>query len=190
MLKKVMVVCYVLTLLTVLAGVAGGIQINSTSNPSPASAPTNLQYQSYTGTLVGTATAAVSVTPTPSPVVIVTPTPVVSATPPVNIQSYTGPYVGSKNSDVYHYPWCPEAKKIKPENLVVFATVADACAAGYRLRGMQAASVSSADSDSTSHTGLCIRADIGRSRATSNLRGYALQHKRAQERLRRGELLY
>ncbi len=53
-------------------------------------------------------------------------------TPPTNIQSYTGPFVGSKNSNVYHYPWCYEAKKIKAENLVVFATVADACAAGYR----------------------------------------------------------
>jgi hypothetical protein len=52
--------------------------------------------------------------------------------PPTNIQSYTGPFVGSKNSNVYHYPWCYEAKKILPENLVTFATVADACAAGYR----------------------------------------------------------
>jgi hypothetical protein len=53
-------------------------------------------------------------------------------TPPANLQSYTGPFVGSINSNVYHYPWCFEAKKIHPENLVIFPTVADACAAGYR----------------------------------------------------------
>lgn len=40
--------------------------------------------------------------------------------------------MGSKNSNVYHYPWCSDAKKIKSDNLVVFATVADACAANYR----------------------------------------------------------
>jgi hypothetical protein len=57
---------------------------------------------------------------------------VLPTAPPTNIQSYAGPFVGSKNSNVYHYPWCSEAKKIKPENLVTFATVADACAAGYR----------------------------------------------------------
>jgi hypothetical protein len=53
-------------------------------------------------------------------------------TPPANIQSYTGPFVGSIKSDVYHYPWCFEAKKILSENLVIFPTVADACAANYR----------------------------------------------------------
>lgn len=57
---------------------------------------------------------------------------VLPTAPPTNIQSYMGPFVGSKNSNVYHYPWCSEAKKIKPENLVTFNTVADACAAGYR----------------------------------------------------------
>ena len=91
MIKKVVMVCFVLMLVTVLAGVAGDMQTNSPSNQSTASAPTNLQFQSY-----------------------------------------TGPFVGSKNSNVYHYPWCSEAKKILPQNLVTFATLADACAAGYR----------------------------------------------------------
>jgi hypothetical protein len=53
-------------------------------------------------------------------------------TPPANLQSYTGPFVGSINSNVYHYPWCWDAKSILPQNLVIFPTLADACAAGYR----------------------------------------------------------
>jgi len=46
--------------------------------------------------------------------------------------SSSGPFVGSKNSDVYHYPWCASAKRIKSSNKVTFATSADARARGYR----------------------------------------------------------
>jgi hypothetical protein len=53
-------------------------------------------------------------------------------TPPANLQSYNGPFVGSINSNVYHYPWCWDAKSILAKNLVIFPTLADACAAGYR----------------------------------------------------------
>lgn len=42
-----------------------------------------------------------------------------------------GPFVGSSKSDKYHYPSCSAAKKIKPENLVTFASSAEARAAGY-----------------------------------------------------------
>jgi len=42
-----------------------------------------------------------------------------------------GPFVGSKKSDKYHYPSCSAAKRIKSENLVTFASSADARAAGY-----------------------------------------------------------
>ena len=41
-------------------------------------------------------------------------------------------FVGSKNSDVYHYPDCYWAGKIKHENLVYFDTAEDAINAGYR----------------------------------------------------------
>lgn len=41
-------------------------------------------------------------------------------------------FVGSINSDVYHYPWCIWAKKILPENEVWFDSVEEAQAAGYR----------------------------------------------------------
>jgi hypothetical protein len=111
MLRKVAMVCVVVMLVTVLAGVAGCTSANP-SNPSTASAPTAQSTTTPTQT-----------TPT---------TAALPTAPPTNIQSYAGPFVGSKNSNVYHYPWCYEAAKIKPENLVVFATVADACAAGYR----------------------------------------------------------
>lgn len=42
-----------------------------------------------------------------------------------------GPFVGSKNSDVYHWPWCSSAKQIKASNEVWFNTAADAQKAGY-----------------------------------------------------------
>jgi len=45
---------------------------------------------------------------------------------------YDGPYVGSVNSDVYHYPWCIAAQNILPENEVWFSSVEEAQAAGYR----------------------------------------------------------
>lgn len=40
-------------------------------------------------------------------------------------------YVGSINSDKFHYPNCSGAKKIKPANLVTFKSKADAEAQGY-----------------------------------------------------------
>lgn len=43
-----------------------------------------------------------------------------------------GMFCGSKNSNVYHYPNCPEAKRIKPANLVWFTNECDAESKGYR----------------------------------------------------------
>ena len=40
-------------------------------------------------------------------------------------------YVGSKNSNKYHYPDCKWAKKISAKNLVVFESAKDALAARY-----------------------------------------------------------
>jgi parallel beta-helix repeat protein len=48
---------------------------------------------------------------------------------PLNAGAY---YVGSKNSDVYHYPSCHYVDRINPENLIYFDTPEDAIAAGYR----------------------------------------------------------
>jgi len=44
-------------------------------------------------------------------------------------------FVGSVNSDVYHYPDCPSAKGINPENLICFNDEKDAQAQGYRPCG-------------------------------------------------------
>jgi hypothetical protein len=39
--------------------------------------------------------------------------------------------VGSKSGTKYHLPDCPGAKRIKPENLITFASIEEAEAAGY-----------------------------------------------------------
>lgn len=44
----------------------------------------------------------------------------------------TGTFVGSINSDVYHYPSCASAKRIHSENLITFNSVTEAKNAGYR----------------------------------------------------------
>jgi competence protein ComEC len=62
---------------------------------------------------------SVSVAPTPAP----EPAPAPSTT--------QAAFVGSKNSDKYHYPSCGYAKKIKSENLRKFNSVSEAKAAGY-----------------------------------------------------------
>ncbi len=41
-------------------------------------------------------------------------------------------YYGSKNSDVFHYPWCKHAANIKPQNLRVFSSRQEAIDRGYR----------------------------------------------------------
>lgn len=56
-----------------------------------------------------------------------------AATPAPTIATSPIPngFVGSKNSDKYHFPDCPSAKRIKAENQVWFATREEAEAAGY-----------------------------------------------------------
>ena len=41
-------------------------------------------------------------------------------------------YVGSKNSDKYHLPWCSGAKRISEANKITFASAEEARAAGYK----------------------------------------------------------
>lgn len=48
----------------------------------------------------------------------------------------TWAYVGSIDSNKYHYPSCQHAKKILPENLIGWNTVAEAEAAGYQPCGV------------------------------------------------------
>ena len=59
-----------------------------------------------------------------------------SADPPAGrAETSAGKYVGSKNSDIYHFPWCPGALRIKEENKVWFETKEAAKTAGYRPAG-------------------------------------------------------
>lgn len=53
------------------------------------------------------------------------------ASPTPTSASDVGPLIGSKNSNVYHYPSCSYVSRIKPENRVTFPTAAAAQAAGY-----------------------------------------------------------
>jgi len=108
--KKVAIVCVALFLVTVLAaGLAGSIQTQTASTQSTASAVT-----------VKSTTAA-------HPIFLSYEQPTI-----LQLHSYTGPFVGSIHSNVYHYPWCYEAKKIKPQNQVWFPNAKAALAAGYR----------------------------------------------------------
>lgn len=60
-------------------------------------------------------------------------------TPPVTIE-YTRPhddggydarFVGSVHSDLYHFPWCPGARRIDTDNRITFASRQEASRAGY-----------------------------------------------------------
>ena len=45
--------------------------------------------------------------------------------------SQAGQFVGSKNGNKYHYPWCAGAQRIKEENKIWFASTEEATAKGY-----------------------------------------------------------
>lgn len=47
-------------------------------------------------------------------------------------QAQEAKFVGSKNSDKYHYKTCVWAKKISSSNLVTFKSVTEAKKAGYQ----------------------------------------------------------
>jgi hypothetical protein len=114
-----------------LVSVAGCTSSTSVS-PSPTAAPS---VATATPTVAKQAQA--SSTPTPTAMPTSTPAPTSKPQPsqtsptPSSLQ-YTGPFVGSKNSNVYHIPSCFEAQKIKPQNLVTFPNAKAAQAAGYR----------------------------------------------------------
>ena len=41
-------------------------------------------------------------------------------------------YVGSKNGEVYHFPWCSGAQRMKEANKIFFSSREEAEKAGYR----------------------------------------------------------
>ena len=46
--------------------------------------------------------------------------------------SQSGQVVASKNGEVYHYPWCSGAQRMKEENKIYFNSITEAKAAGLR----------------------------------------------------------
>jgi len=50
---------------------------------------------------------------------------------PLEQQSEQGKFVGSINSNKYHWPDCPSAKKISEENQIWFSSEEEAQSAGY-----------------------------------------------------------
>lgn len=69
--------------------------------------------------------------PTAAPVAL---TPAKTATKTVITEAPSSEpgFWASKKSDKYHWPSCASAKRIKPDNLIVFATVGKALKAGYK----------------------------------------------------------
>lgn len=59
-----------------------------------------------------------------------------TTTQPEQPAATSGNYVGSKESDKYHFPGCRWAEKITPENRIWFQTKEEAQAAGYQSCGV------------------------------------------------------
>lgn len=84
-----------------------------------------------------TATPTATPTPTPAPTPTPTPAPTPKPTPkptavdtPAPVQS-VGVFVGSVESDKYHYPSCRHAKKILESNEIWFSSAEEAQSIGY-----------------------------------------------------------
>ena len=85
---------------------SGDINVNADAN--------SLQVSTSTSAPASTATPAPALNPSPAP------------------SAAIGAFVGSVNSNVYHYPSCTYARRIKPDNLITFSSAKDAVNEGYR----------------------------------------------------------
>lgn len=50
---------------------------------------------------------------------------------PLNLNTGDGKFVASRNGTKYYLPWCGGVSRIKPENLIGFASAEEARARGY-----------------------------------------------------------
>jgi len=146
--KKLLVTIILLVIasLSIAGCTTSSTPVSPTPTPTPAASSANSPTQPVATQTQPTPTpmpttpqaTASQATPTPMPttpqLTVATPAEIAAlpTAPPANLQAYNGPFVGSINSNVYHYPWCWDAKSILAKNLVIFPTLADACAAGYR----------------------------------------------------------
>jgi hypothetical protein len=122
---------FVVALLVV--SMAGCTSSPTATTSSPTLAASTAAQASPTVTKQPTPTATRAATATQTPAATATPAPQQQqATPTPSSASYTGPFVASRNSNVYHYPWCYHVNAILPKNLISFPTAAAAQTAGYR----------------------------------------------------------
>ena len=98
-----------------IAIVSNGIVVSQKNDIVPIVQPTNKPSQ----------------LPVVQPVPLTTPQPQPTVVEPEVIPVTTGQYVGSTESNKYHYPSCRYAQKIKSENEIWFKNAADAQAHGY-----------------------------------------------------------
>ncbi len=129
---------FVVVLLVVSIAGCDGVRTPATS-PSPTVAASASIEASPTVTKQPAPTVTKQPTPTATPTATATPKSTAAptpqqqqATPTPSSASYTGPFFASKNSNVYHYPWCYHVNAILPKNLISFTTAAAAQIAGYR----------------------------------------------------------
>ncbi len=54
---------------------------------------------------------------------------------PAPVLKTDGPVIGSKSGKKYYFPWCGTVKRIKPENQVHFASIAEAKSSGFTPGG-------------------------------------------------------
>ncbi len=133
------------------------------ADTSPSSSMSSLVSESPEPTLTPSSTPTASPTPKPTPESTVTPTPdptkepvttpkstpkaTPKSTPKPTVKPTVKPtakpsvpsegkYVGSIDSDKYHYPSCRFAEKILPENEIWFDSAKDAEAQGYKPCGV------------------------------------------------------
>jgi hypothetical protein len=91
--------------------------------------PTSHDNTPYTQTVTRTQTVTTAVT-TPR-ITGVTPTSVTTSTTAPRTTAAAAQFVGSKNSNKYHYPYCSAAQKINPSNEVWFSSSDDARSHNY-----------------------------------------------------------
>lgn len=110
-----------------LVAIAGCTSPQSNPTPSPSNVATTPSPK-VTASPTASPTKKPTTTPTPTPTSQPQKQPPASPAP---TSSNAGPFIGSKNSNVYHYPGCSYVSRIKPANQVTFPTAAAAQAAGY-----------------------------------------------------------
>jgi hypothetical protein len=108
--------------------VGSTMTLTTTATTTNTTTSTITQLRTVTVTQYSTITVTTSAFTTSTGMTTTTNTTTTTPTSPTN----TGVFVGSINSDVYHYPTCSSAQQILTANRVWFSSSSDARAHGYR----------------------------------------------------------